>query len=342
MNWPEKWIDPITRHVRHVPLEWCAFVDRAIIVGGGRWDGVADRYGAPITFAVVVDGREVPFKLLRGPDAGLAAGTTRPLMVALHGMGVTAASFQGILPAVLETHDVLIVDYNSFGGRGWPTGGVSLRMMAAAIWRVVECIGVEQVSMLGSSLGGGLALIAATLQPDRVESLVLLNPAAYPQPLPTMYKMARIPIFGDVMMRITPAEKFVAGVSYLGYSVPERMPMDLRRAYERNLERVENRVKLMDVMRALSANERDMREQLRRLQRLKTRTMVMWGMLERLLPAEGGRWLARDLANSELVEFADLAHLPHEEDPARISREIRRFLGAGERPGNSMRTAARA
>ena len=70
-----------------------------------------------------------------------------------------------------------------------------------------------------------------------------------------------------------------------------------------------------------------MQEQLRKQTRLPHRTLLLWGKLEKLLPADTGARLSQDLANCTLVEFEDLAHLPHEEDPGRIGAEIERFLG---------------
>ncbi len=245
-------------------------------------------------------------------------------------MGITPASFRGIAPYLWETHDLLLVDYNSFSTpQKWPPGGITLRLMAAGVWAVADALGVERVTFVGSSLGGGLAVLATLFAPRRAERLVLLNPAVYPQYLPRQYRMIRVPIVGELLMMFTSAARLVEGVAGLGYSTPDKMPDDIRACFERNLASRTARYQLMDVIRQLPGNPRDMREYTVRFGHLRQPVLILWGQQERLLPVDAGRRLARDLPNARLMEFDDLAHLPHDEAPDRLGKIISAFLQEG-------------
>ena len=187
------------------------------------------------------------------------------------------------------------------------------------------------MSLLGSSLGGGLAVLAALLSPRRVERMVLVNPAVYPQHLPLMYRMIRVPMLGELMMTVLSGERLVEGVAGLGYTVPEKMPEAVRQDFVRVLSSREARVQLMDVMRQLPGNPRERGDDMVRLSHVRQPVLVLWGAQERLLPVDAGRRLAGDLPDARLVEFEDLAHLPHDEAPERLGPVIGEFLSVRQR-----------
>lgn len=301
--------------------EWCEFSGSAVQVRS-PWDLPHRPEDVAPLLAVKVDGREVRFRLVRKDPQ-----RNRSVVIMLHGMGITAASFAGIAPYLFETHDLLIVDYNSFySPAGWPPGGISLAQLARAVWFIPDRVAVGRVSILGSSLGGGLAMLMAEQRPRSVEKLVLINAACYPQKLPLMYRLIRIPILGEMIMLNTPAKKLVNGVAWLGYTDPEKMPARIRESYERNMSSRRNRFKLMDVMRALPGHPWELQEQVAKFCQMPHRTLVVWGSQEKLLPADTAARLCMEMPCAELAEFPDLAHLPHEEAPERVGAAVAAFL----------------
>lgn len=308
------------------PLEVFQFNDRPQPLQG-RFVGPTWRNDLPLTWSVRQDGRDIPFKFLRAQDLLPTDTASRPILVLLHGMGITTASFAGIAPYLFDSHDLLLIDYNSFSvPERWPAGGVSLRLLAAGAWRIIEALALPQINLLGSSLGGGLALLMASMAPHRVQAIGLLNPAVYPQKLPRMYRLLRIPIIGELLMAFTPAEKLVEGVAYIGYTAPEKMPDSLRQCYVANLRTYHCRLQLMDVIRQLPANARALSELDAELKRIMHPTLILWGMQERLLLPDTPERLLRDLPNARLLEFADLAHLPHDEAPDRLGPILAEFF----------------
>lgn len=316
-----------------LPLEWLEFSQRAELVrpdgtdGHNGRGGLALRQGQPITWGVIHEGRVVPFKIITHPVHGTLGG--RRVLVLLHGMGINATSFLGVAPYLLATHDLLVVDYSSFSApERWPAGGVSLRLLAAGVWRIIERMGLPRVDLLGSSLGGGLALLMVLLTPPgrQIDRIGLLNPAIYPQRLPLLYRLARAPILGELLMSITPAERLIEGVASIGYSSPEQMPKPLRQSYLRTMRRRVSRHQLMDIMRYLPANGRDPGGIARHLGQITQPTLILWGTQEKLLPPDTGTRLKHDLPHARLAEFPHLAHLPHEEAPEEIGPILGEFF----------------
>ena len=191
---------------------------------------------------------------------------------------------------------------------------------------IVDELRLERVALAGSSLGGGLCLLLALMAPTRIERILLFNPAVYPQYLPWLYRIARVPVLGEVLMLTTPAEALVEGVARLGYTVPEKMPDELRRCYTRNLAHLRNRWQLMDVIRQLPGHPRDGLEQTARFKHVRQPVLLIWGQQERLLEITTPQRLRQDLPNVRVVTYEDLAHLPQDEAPQRLGPVVAEWL----------------
>ena len=305
-----------------LPLAWFEFADAPRPARAYRRDGAGE---APATWSVRLDQREIPFKFIRR-----AGPAPRPVLVLLHGLGVTVATFQGISGHLFASHDLLLVDYHSFSVKSvWPVGGVSLRVLAAGVWAVSDALGIKSVSLAGASLGGGLALLAAQQRPDAVARIALFNPAIYPQSLPFMYYVARTPILGELLMAVLTPERMINGAAWVGYTSPEKMSAALRRIYEENMRSFANRIRFMDDIRHLPGSARAAGV---RPAELRQPILVIWGSQERLLKSNAARRLAGDLPAVQVAEFPDLAHAPHEEAPEIIGPVVAGFLAPAGLP----------
>jgi pimeloyl-ACP methyl ester carboxylesterase len=316
-----------------LPWEWFDFlrpprpVDRRIA-------DTVDEGAADHAWRVTVDNQLVPFKLLRRKPAN---GRSRPMLVMLHGMGLTIATFRGVAGYLFETHDLALIDYSTLSSitwdppsppDGWPQGGVAIKVMAEAVWAVADAIGVEVIDLAGNSLGGGMCLVAAIQKPARVRRMVLANPACYPQELPRMYRLARVPLLGELLMAATRPEKLIGGLEHIGYVDKARFVPELRARYLKCMDRRRNRFRLMEMIRHLPHGATDVTVALH-LQQLKEITqpvMLVWGEQDPLLVQGAGQRLAADLPNCTFRLYPDLAHMPHEEAPDRVGPEWSRFL----------------
>ncbi|HUO09330.1 MAG TPA: alpha/beta hydrolase [Phycisphaerae bacterium] len=287
--------------------------------------------GATRVYAIRFHDRLIPFKFFRQHSP-----TPRPLLILQHGMGLTIATFRAIAPYLFHSHDLALIDYSSLTlppqSAGWPLGGVPIRALAESVWPIADALRAKTFSIAGNSLGGGLCLITAlhpnAQQKSRLTKILLSNPACYPQKLPTMYRLARVPLLGELLMSITPAEKLVAGVEYISYVDKSRFDPDLKARYIRHLSHRHNRFRIMDMMRHLPANEKDLAPALHlpRLHEITQPTLLTWGEQDPLLTQNAGERLARELPHCTFDPHPDLAHMPHEEAPDRIGPRWAEFL----------------
>ena len=96
-------------------------------------------------------------------------------VVCLHGSPGSAMNFQRLAPRLAATgRDVWAVDLTGFGASRTAAGWTSILAHARAVLAALEALGIERAHFLGWSLGGGVALHAADLAPERVASVSLV------------------------------------------------------------------------------------------------------------------------------------------------------------------------
>ena len=273
------------------------------------------------TYYADVGGWNMPFKIIRSSSAA------KPILMLLHGLGLHPASFRGITSHLLDVADLILVDYTGFTSlRSWPDGGASLRVLAHAIMQIPAALGLNKIHIGGSSLGGGLCLMAAVDFPDVIGRIVLFNPAIFPRELPSFYRLVRIPIVGPLIMRLMPPPHLISGVTSLGYVDASSTDEELIHLYENNMKSFDNRLRVMDLIRHLPEREAEVRRYLVCARTLPQEVLLIWGEQDKLLAADTGTRLRDELPHIEFHSFPDLAHLPHEEAPGRIGPIIAEFI----------------
>lgn len=115
----------------------------------------------------------------------LEAGTDGPVTVMVHGSGpgVTAyANWRLALPALGEKGHVYAPDMAGFGYSDKP-GDYGMDLWTRQLIGFMDALGLEKVSLVGNSFGGGLAIAAAVAHPDRFDRLVLMGPMGVSFPI---------------------------------------------------------------------------------------------------------------------------------------------------------------
>jgi pimeloyl-ACP methyl ester carboxylesterase len=112
-------------------------------------------------------------------------GTGRPLIL-LHGGLGSGEMFGPLLPALAERHHVIAADLQGHGRTADIDRPLDVRLMADDIAALIEHLGLDQPDLIGYSLGGGVALLAAAKYPAKVGRLVVASAniradAVYPE-----------------------------------------------------------------------------------------------------------------------------------------------------------------
>ena len=280
-------------------------------------DTLRARWAAPPSRFLQVQGMSVHLR-----DEG-PADDPLPLVL-LHGTSDSLHTWDGWAALLSRQRRVIRFDLPGFGLTGPdPQNDYSIARYVQFVTALLDQLGVQRCVLAGNSLGGQIAWATAYASPQRVQQLVLVDAGGYgftPAEVPLAFRLARIGAARGLFEHLLPRGLVLSSVRNV-YGDPSKVTAELVDRYYDMALRAGNRKALGYRMDAAMAGNPQ------HIQALAMPTLILWGGRDRLIPPQWGRQFARDVKNSTLVEFDDLGHLPHQEDPQRTVNALQQFLG---------------
>ncbi len=249
-------------------------------------------------------------------------------IVLLHGTGSSLHAWEGWVQALARHRRVITLDLPGSGLTGpWdgPRAGSDYRgdTLARFVIDLLDHLQVARAVIGGHERGGEVAWRLALQAPTRVLSLVLVaatgtQVGAEVVPLPWL--IARTPPLDRVGRYLMPRELVAQGLA-VAWADPSRIGTERVERHWELLLREGNREALG---RMLRDDGSDIDES--RLAAIAVPTLVLWGGRDRVVPPAAAAVFEARIRGSRVVRFDALGHVPHEEDPAATSGEVRRFL----------------
>jgi pimeloyl-ACP methyl ester carboxylesterase len=173
------------------------------------WELVsACQKGVPIT--AIIESR---MPLSGGDLAFTMAGTAPAVLLLVHGLGGSRQTWRHLLPALARTHTVIAPELPGHGESDPPAGDYSLGAHACAMRDLLLALGHRRASLVGHSLGGGVALQTAYQFPERTDRLMLISSGGLGTEVAPMLRAATLP----------GAETVVAGLSKIPAALTRRV-----------------------------------------------------------------------------------------------------------------------
>ena len=275
--------------------------------------------GADARYASALEGRmEVHYR-----DKGYPHGET---IILIHGSNASLHTWEPLAERLQNGWRVVRYDQPGHGITGeHPDGDYGADGMIDALEAVVAAAGVEEFFLAGNSMGGWVAWNYAIEHPERVKGLILLDASGAPlpegvePPSNLAFKLLSNPLGRMLINRYTPrflVERSLAQtVSNKDIVTPEavdrywelaRLPENRRATLAR--AKAEGRLASPEVLQEVFAP-----------------TLVLWGEEDAVVPVQSADYFAKHIPDADLVVFDGIGHLPHEEAPDAVAREIDAF-----------------
>jgi pimeloyl-ACP methyl ester carboxylesterase len=306
----------ITALVLFVSLVALAFLYDRPPAATGQWMQAAGV--SPAFQTVVVRGRPLAVRYVRR-----GAG---PPVVLVHGIGSSLFTWRKVLPALATDHDVVALDLPGFGGSDVP-GNLTSPVLVGAVLGLLDALRLERVSLVGSSLGGGVSAAITAEHPERVEKLALLDSVGffagekdYPQTLRLTER------FGGLLdylpLRRLVVRKAVGEVFY-DPSLATREEVDEHVApFARPGAIAAVRSLLFSYPSEAEALQREIRS-------IRRPVLILWGREDRWIPVAHADLFKAAIPNSRVQVLERCGHLPQEERPDEVAPILKAFLSPG-------------
>jgi len=111
---------------------------------------------------------------IHGHDVSYRMAGEGPAILLIHGIAGSSTTWRAVMPALAENYTVIAPDLLGHGHSAKPRGDYSLGAYASGIRDLLAVLGRERVTLVGHSLGGGVAMQFAYQFPEWAERLVLV------------------------------------------------------------------------------------------------------------------------------------------------------------------------
>ena len=251
-------------------------------------------------------------------------------VVLLHGYAASSFSWRHWIPALAEHHEVWAVDLKGHGSAPAPPDDrYSPHDHAELIHRFIIQRDLRELTLFGHSMGGGIALLVALrlLDQGRLQRLVLVSSAAYPQRLPPFVKLARRGRPTRWLFAVVPKRRLIRWVLRSIVHDPLAISGAQVEAYSEPLTSAPHRLALIKT--ALGIVPPGLDEFTARFREIDVPTLLLWGRHDRVVPLSVGERLSDVLPQATLEILEECGHLPPEELPKDSLEIVQSFLRGG-------------
>jgi pimeloyl-ACP methyl ester carboxylesterase len=294
----------------------------------------------------VSDRYDLQFVTIHGHRRAYVRAGTGPVVLLLHGLGCDHTTWDPVIESLSRRYTVIAPDLLGHGESDKPRADYSVGGYANGMRDLLTVLGIDKVTVIGHSFGGGVAMQFAYQFPERTERLMLVSSGGLGPEVSPAIRAITTPGFHEVMGVLTlPGVRHVGiagmrALSTLGWK--STRDLDEVAAVFDTFKDPAARHAIRHVVRAVV----DWHGQIVTMsdRAYLTEEMpiwVVWGRDDRVIPVRHASLAARFAPDARVEVIPDAGHFPHKDHPYRFSRIVHDFIRSTE-PAKYSRARFRA
>jgi pimeloyl-ACP methyl ester carboxylesterase len=260
-----------------------------------------------------------------------------PALLLLHGIGNNCQTWAEVIGRLAESHTVIAPDLLGHGDSDKPRGDYSIAAYANGMRDLLSVLDIERATVVGHSLGGGIALQFAYQFPERCERLALVGSGGLGPELSAGLRAATLPGAELVLTGLTgisgALRMGLQAMDRLGHLAGWRRVRDLAEAGEAllALKDVEARRAFLRTLRGVADAHGQAVTALDRLYLANAVPMlVIWGSRDPIVPALHAETVRTLVPTARVEVFPQAGHWPHLDDPEHFCDVLLDFMATTE------------
>jgi pimeloyl-ACP methyl ester carboxylesterase len=286
---------------------------------------------------------ELTYLELHGDRIAYRDAGDGPTLLLIHGMAGSSATWQAIIPRLSKKFRVIAPDLLGHGVSAKPRGDYSLGAFAVFLRDLLDELGVDRATVIGQSLGGGIAMQFAHQHRDYCERLALIGSGGLGPDLSPLLRMLSAPGAEFVLPVVAPqpvlnlGNKIGSWLTSAGIQSPRAGQMwhaysslsdaQTRRAFLRTLRSVvDYRGQAVSALNKLHVAQG-------------LPALLIWGDNDRIIPVAHAYAAHDAVPGSRLEVLEGVGHFPHVEAPMAVADILETFIASTTprgQPGNGM------
>ena len=284
---------------------------------------------------ITVDGDRVAYRV-----AGKG-----PVLLLVHGMAGSSLTWRHVMPALAQRFTVLAPDLLGHGQSDKPRGEYSLGAHVDTLRDLLDALGHKRATVVGQSLGGGVAMQLAYECPERCERLVLVNSGGLGREVNLILRALTVPgadyLFPLVCRpRLRDAGNRVA--TWLGRAGVRSTPasQEIWRSYASLADAASRQAFFRGLRDVIDLSGQAVSALSRLYRAAQLPTLIVWGAQDPFIPVSHAVVAHQAIPGSRLEIFDGVGHYPHCEAPERFVAVLVDFI-ASTKPARLLGRSAR-
>ena len=278
------------------------------------------------------DELELRYRVVHGYRRAFRMAGSGPALVLIHGIGDSSATWAELIPDLARSHTVIAPDLLGHGASDKPRADYSVAAYANGVRDLLTTLGIESATLVGHSLGGGVAMQFAYQFPERTERLILVSAGGVGREVNPVLRAVSLPGAHLALSALRlPGMRLQVGLvvrlmklldTDLGQDAPELLTLvdalpdeTSRNAFIRTLRAVVDwRGQVVTMLDRCYLTEG-------------MPTMLLWGDRDSVVPVRHAYGAHEAMPGSRLEIFEGAGHFPFHSDPARFVELVEEFTG---------------
>ncbi len=264
---------------------------------------------------MTINGNEIYYELYKHAQS-------EETIICLHGFLSSSFSYRRLIPLLIKQYNVVCIDWPPFGKSGRAKGFFySIQNLALTIIQLFEKLALKNITIVGHSMGGQVALNIAHLRPDLAKKIILLASSGYLKKFKRALVLSSyLPFFHLFVKRHLKQSGLKQNLQRVVYN-HSIIDQEMENGY---LEPFLQANIFHALTRMIRNWEGDLPVEV--LRKIDTPILLIWGKYDKVVPLHIGQQLHKDLNNSRLEVLDNTGHLVPEEKPKLVMELIMEFI----------------
>jgi len=273
------------------------------------------------------------FRTIHGYKRAYRIAGSGPAILLIHGIGDNSTTWNAVQAKLAQRFTVIAPDLLGHGQSDKPRADYSVAAYANGMRDLLSVLDIERVTIIGHSLGGGVAMQFAYQFPHLVERLILVSAGGVTKDVNVVFRLASLPMGSEALALlrlplVLPAVQLAGRAAGLAFGTS---------GLGRDLSNVLRILDDLPEPTASSAFSRTLRAVVDWRGQIVTMldrcylteaipVQIVWGTKDVVVPVRHARMAHAAMPGSRLEIFNDSGHFPFHDDPARFIDVVQRFI----------------